>query len=457
MMSLSMNTLGRGLALVWAGLLGAAPVAGQQPGEVEPLTLARAVALAQETHPSVRAARANEAAADAGVGLANAAWYPQLALGASLTQYEEPWLAEPIHSFRPTLIPEFDETLLRGTLSLGWTLFDGGARTGRIRGARAGEAGAAAARSATEQALTARVAIAYLAALTARGVLEAEESAIEALQAERHRVELLLGEGRAARVELLRVDAALAAAEAERVATLARLDLAERNLARLIDRPVELTRAARLEPVRLVEEAALAERPALLERAITASPQLEAARQRVRATEAERQIAKAAWWPVVDVFGAYLGYGSNATDPTAEWQAGIELKYPIFSGGARAKAVSEASARADAVREELRSAELGAEEETDRALNAAIETRARVEALSRAVQHQAEVVRIERLSLEAGAGTQTDYLRAEADLLGARSRLVEARHAEIAARVELARVVGELDSEWLKRNLETAE
>jgi outer membrane protein TolC len=51
--------------------------------------------------------------------------------------------------------------------------------------------------------------------------------------------------------------------------------------------------------------------------------------------------------------------------------------------------------------------------------------------------------------LDAGSGTQTDFLNAEADLLTAQANLVEARHAEIAARVELARVAGELSLDWL--------
>jgi outer membrane protein TolC len=94
------------------------------------------------------------------------------------------------------------------------------------------------------------------------------------------------------------------------------------------------------------------------------------------------------------------------------------------------------------------------DEQVDRALNAALQARARVAAMARAERHQAEVVRIEKLSLEAGLGTQTDYLRAEAELLRARSALVEARHGEILARIELARVLGELTPDWLAENLE---
>ena len=65
-----------------------------------------------------------------------------------------------------------------------------------------------------------------------------------------------------------------------------------------------------------------------------------------------------------------------------------------------------------------------------------------------------EVVRIEKLLLSSGSGTETDYLNAEADLLGARANLARASHAEIAARAELARAGGQLDAAWIDRALE---
>jgi outer membrane protein TolC len=72
-----------------------------------------------------------------------------------------------------------------------------------------------------------------------------------------------------------------------------------------------------------------------------------------------------------------------------------------------------------------------------------------VDSLEPAIARFRELARIERLLLDAGSGTQTDFLNAEADLLTAQANLVEARHAEIAARVELARVAGELNLDWL--------
>ena len=102
----------------------------------------------------------------------------------------------------------------------------------------------------------------------------------------------------------------------------------------------------------------------------------------------------------------------------------------------------------------MRIDEIQVEQEIDRALARTVETHARVRSLRTAVERYIEVVRIERLSLDAGSGTQTDYLRAEADLLEARAGLVEAQHGEMAARAELARVIGELDADWIARTLE---
>jgi len=432
----------------------------QEAPNAEALTLARAVERAQRSYPSVGMAAAAADAASAAVGQASSAWWPQLSTQGNVTRFQEPMLVAPIHGFSQGQIEgiEFASTLIQGNLSLGWTIFDG-KRVNRIRGARAAASGAAVAQVAAEMGLTERVTLAYLRVLTARGILDAIERRTDALAAERRRVEQLLEQGRAARVELLRVDAALAQAEADRVGTETRLDLAERDLARLVDLAPEATRATHLTPVRLTADARLDDRSVLLERALANNTELEAARRAVDVADAERGVAKGSWIPNLTFGGVYQLYSSdNAFDAggrtTTEWNLGLALSYPLFTGGNRSGAVSQANAEARRAQEKLHQAELDTEESIDRALNSALETGALVEALARAERHQSEVARIELLSLEAGAGTQTDYLRAEADLARARSLLVEARHSEIAAWVDLARVVGELTPDWLARTVE---
>jgi outer membrane protein TolC len=58
------------------------------------------------------------------------------------------------------------------------------------------------------------------------------------------------------------------------------------------------------------------------------------------------------------------------------------------------------------------------------------------------------------VALEIGAGVQTDFLAAQADLLAARAGLARARHAEMAAHIEVARLLGMLDEDWIRTNLE---
>jgi outer membrane protein len=172
------------------------------------------------------------------------------------------------------------------------------------------------------------------------------------------------------------------------------------------------------------------------------------------AADASRKQAVADWWPRLDVSGSYLMFTSPSSELQGEWLVGVRLSLPLFTGGARSRAVSTASARAQFAREQYRLTQLRGEEAVDRALGAVLEWHARVEAVGTAVQHLTEVARIEQLALQEGAGTQTDYLSAEAELRRASALLVRARHTEIAARVELASVTGVLSPQWISDMLE---
>ncbi|NIN13444.1 MAG: TolC family protein [Gemmatimonadales bacterium] len=443
-----------GVLLSWMSL-GTASTTTAEPQRDSTLTLHEAVRLGLEYHPTVRAARASEADAAAQVGQALAQRLPQFLGQASLIHFEEPMIVAPFHRLDLSTPPRFEETLVQGQLSLGYTLFDGGARGATINGARARQEVTAARRESAEMTLIADVAGAYLQVLSAHGMLAAQDQSLDALHAERERVRRLFAEGQAARVELLRVDAAIAQAEAERIATAAELDTGERRLARLLGVEPERTRASRLTGVRLIDTVVAVDRTALIGRFESTSPDLEAARQLSQAANWGRRAAIAAWFPRLEVVGGYILFGSAAGDFTGEWQGGVRLSYPVFTGGARARAVAAASARLSVARERYRLAELGGREAIDRAVSAIRQHRAQVEAIATAVDHLVEVARIEQLALEAGAGTQTDFLTADAELRRARAGLVQARHAEIAAWVQLATTTGELSSSWLDHMVET--
>lgn len=425
----------------------------QEPGR---LSLSGAVERALAQFPSVEAARAREEEAAAAVGEAQAGRGPRGRVTGSVTQYQEPMLVTPIHAFTPALIPDFDETLGQATLTVSYTLFDSGATAARVRAAEAQRDAAGAGVGSAEQVLARRVAAAFLTAIGQRQVVEAHDQRLEALRAELSRVQLRFEVGRAAQVEVLRAEAAVASAEAERVRLAAALDNSERELARLIAAPVEETRSDRLASVELVAPQTPV-REALVEEGIAASPAVAQARTQVLAAEAQIAVERAIVRPDLRAVGNYNEWTSSQGDFTGEWNAGLQVTVPLFDGGVTRSRIAKAEAAHRTAQEQVRLAELQVREDVDRAAAALEEAEARAASLAKAVERSVEVVRVQKLLLDEGAGTQIDYLSAEADLLTARASLADARHAAILARVDLARAAGLLTPDWLRENLTSQE
>lgn len=438
-------------ALVALGLaVGASPGwASQSPDSA--FTLVTAVVRALEVHPTVRAADASQQRARANVGEFTAGRFPALSLDGSVIRFQEPMLVAPIHALDAAQI-QFDRTLIQGALRLGYTIWDGGARGSSIDAARTRETVAASQYDLTTMDLVIDVATSYLSVLSATEMLAAHDEGLAALGAERDRVERLLAEGAVAQIEVLRVDAALADANAARSAVAIELDNARQALARSLELDVDEIPTPPT-PVAL-RDVAPPQRDTVRLLAGTSNPELALAQQAIEAARWERKAATSGWHPRLDVIGGLLMFASGSGHFTTEWQAGVQLSYPLFLGGRRSRSVDAASANLSAAEYRFQSAELRLEETVDHVVGTARELRARVVALTASVGHLEEIARIERLSLEVGSGIQAEYLRAQANLREARARLAQVRHTEIAARLELARLTGQLDVAWLEGALE---
>lgn len=419
-----------------------------------PLTLMEAIRLAVADYPTVAASAMKVTEANAIVGEATARRYPEVALTGSVVRYEEPMLVTPIHGFTPALIPPFDETLIQGGATLTYTLYDGGARGSRIGQAKAGAAAASAGQQVAQQALVARVVAAFANVLTHRQVLAATDVRLVALRAERQRAVDRVAVGRGADLEVLRADASIAEAEATRIRVAAARELAELELARLTGWSVDRVRGGELVDVHSADQA-LPSREQLVASALATNPALAQSRQEFQAAEAGVSVARGAWLPDIKLVGAYIDRGSANDAFEGEWSAGAFLTYPLFTGGGRSNRVQRAEASRGASAEQVRLAELQVGEEVDRAVARVTELRARAEALQKAEASLVEVTRIERLALEVGAGTQTDYLKAEADLLATRAELAGAHYGQVIAQAELARATGQLSLGWVTANVET--
>lgn len=416
-------------------------------------SLIEAVDLAHEDFPAVAASAAQMQAAEAAAERAEASRWPSLRVGVSGTQYQEPMIVSPIHGFVPGQTPPFDRTLLKGYGELSYSIFDA-ARGDLIEQARELAAAAGARLDETGQEITRRVVATYLQTLSRSEILAAHRKRIDALEAELDRVRRLKEAERASEIELLRAEAALASAEAQRVQAEADLDVSRRDLARLTGVSAERTSPERLVPLEY-SGPALSGRDELVQEALRASPAMEAARRELGAAGAQVAAARGAALPRAELAGSYVEYGSAEWDFTGEWNLGVRVSVPVFAGGEISSSIGESRARQESAAENLELAELWLSGEVDRTVSAIEGARARVKSLSTAVARSEEIVRIEKLRLETGTGTQTDYLQAEANLLEVSSRLIQARHGEMVSWVELARLSGLLDREWLLQNLET--
>jgi outer membrane protein len=443
-----------GVAVAMALLsTGASAQRGTETGPPGALRLDEAVEMALASYPAVAASAAGVERAVAARREAGGARYPSVHVGGSITRFEEPMTVRPLHGFDPAQPPEFDRTLIQSELNVSYSLFDGGERSARVRRADAEVLAAGADAEGTRAAVTARVAATYLTVLSAGDVADSHERRLDALREEERRVGALLAEGQAPEIQLLRVQAALEAAEAEAVAARGELATAELELARLTGASPDRTRRDGLVAVTLRSGAAPS-RSAAVERALAANPEVESARRAVDAAKASASMVRSARWPKVDAFGTYWERGGGDTSLAGEWGAGVRVSYPLFTGGAVSGRIEQAEAGEWAARERLRLTELEAGRRVDEALAAVAETGARAAALARAVERQEAVVRTERVALEIGAGVQTDFLAAEADLLAARAGLARSRQAGMAAHIELARLLGTLDEDWIRTNLE---
>ncbi|MEQ8329737.1 MAG: TolC family protein [Longimicrobiales bacterium] len=422
---------------------------GALGAQQRPLTPAEAVDAVLSTHPTLLAAVARIEGAEADAARARSAWLPGVVADGGVTRFQEPMIVAPLHGFDPTRPPSFERTLVQGRLGVAWTVYDGGARGARIDGSRAGADAADARRTGAEAGLLEEAAAAYLGVQTARELLRATEAWLEALAAEADLARQRVDEGAAPRVAVLRADAALSDARAQAAAARARLDVAQRSLARLMgvpvtavaDRPMATVRPASATPVERDGPAS--------ETAAVRAARLAAAAAETRVAE-----ARAGRAPSVNAAAGLLTFGSTAGAFDTEWQAGVQVSWPLFTGGARGATVRRSQADLTAARADLRAAELKADEARAGARAAVEEAAARRNALEASVVQWEEVARIEALALAAGAGVQTDFLRAQASLFQARAGRTAAVADEALARVRLARAQADLTPRTLITLLE---
>jgi outer membrane protein len=407
-------------------------------------SLAELVDLAESHNPETRVAweRARRQAADFGV--ARAELFPTLAASAlSQTSRDQVYLNT--RYYRQTT------QSFNLALDLNYTIFDFGARSGRIDAAKAELLAANFAFNDVHRRLIFRVASAYYQLLNAVGQVSAARASLANAQTAQQAAEASLKTGLATLPDVLEARSATAQAEYDLQAALGDEDVAHGNLATALG--ASPTSSI---PVRPIEQIATPDAiegsvEDAIDRAFRQRPDLMQQVAAIRAANSELKQAKAAYFPKLSMDArpdAESLYGLQQTLPwghTADLDGSVtfNLNWTIFDGGARKNELAQAKsdvrarqAQADVLRDQIGNGIWTAYSNLKSALRQRQAAQALLEAASKSYDAALE-------SYHYGVRNLLDVTESQRALARARSADVLARTQVLTALADLAFQTGD--------------
>ncbi len=413
------------------------------------LDLPKALELASQNSPELRAAQSDVEVFEARRDQAASGHWPSLGATAGWTEHRR---GQRLYSAsipgEPAVISHH---MLGADLVLSFPLYSGGRVTASVDAAELDEGSARATSQWTQVDLVYRVTATYYAILAERRLIVALVTAEEAMAKNIERLEALVAERKAAPLDRQRMEVRLTAIVQRRIQEEASLEVQTLSLLSIIGIANEAG------TVQIVGELAAprvtppASSETLLQQALARRLDVQALRSDVRAQERRIEVARAGHRPQLLVQGAYgLRWGlwpseqPDGASPVADvGQIGLYVDVPIFEGGRVGAEVREQQARLSSMRERLRQAELRVSLEVQAAvldLRSAVE---RVELSEATIGQATEAFRVESEKYEAGKSTISEVLSAQSELLDAEAgRSLALADANIAA-AALQRALGD--------------
>ena len=399
-------------------------------------TLADALGRAVANLPEVRAARANQRAAEQTAAQARSAWYPtlDLALGHGRETSNNP----------STRALGSDPTLTRreAEISLSQLLFDGGSASGQVRRFQARAEGAGDQLAHAAETAGARVAQAYLDVIRLRELI-----AIAADNEQRHRetlaqVSRLADVGQGRRADAHQAEARYALAQASLTQLRGQLAQAEAAFLHLTSQPPGLLSDAgsfqALLPASLAAALALA---------LETHPAIRAAQKELLAAQADRDSLRSRF--AAPRLALEVGTSANhdldgLRGANADRYAMLRLRYNLFRGGSDDARVREAEARIDEANANYGKARNDVERDLRQAWQGLTEDRNRLPQLQRYATASAQVVTSYRLQFSIGQRTLLDVLNAENELFAAKSSQYTGAYAVTVGELRVLAAMGRL-------------
>jgi outer membrane protein TolC len=402
-------------------------------------SLPELIDLAETQNPETRLAWERARAQAAALGVARSELYPTLAASA-LAEINAGDTFFGTTFYRQT-IQDID-----GRLDLNYTVFDFGARSGRINASKAELLAANFNFNDAHRRVIYAVEQAYYQLLNAAGQVDAASASLTNAQAVQQAAEDRLRQGLATSPDVLEARSAAAQADYELQAAVGLREIAQGSLAKaLAVSPTTFIRAQPLEQLTIPDsipdtvdqslDKAFAQRPDLMQRLAE-----------VRSVNARIKEARAAYYPKLSLDASATGQSYRAEQDSMPWAntsdlaggVGLSLTWSLFDGGARKNKLARAQAEAAASVANVNAARDTVAEEVWRAYSnlqtAFRERQSALALLTAAGQSYAATLE----SYNHGVRNLLDVTAAQRTLALARSTDVLARTRALSALAELA-------------------
>ena len=406
-----------------------------------PLDLDAAVRIALAENPLLRAAAEGVAAAGETVGVARAAYYPEVGLDSRYRRFDT-------HVFFPSGVPATDTTLgatddWSAGFKLGYSLYDSGVRRAGTQAAKAGLAASREDAQRVRQDVVFGVHGAYYRVLSAEAARSAAVARVERARDHLRLAQTLKDAGSVPQADVLRARVELADSELAMVRAEGEVKIAYGALNTAMGLPAALPVVVD-HPAMSIPDPGGHDPEASLARALEQRPELAAAQERIAAAKHQKEAIAGSYGPRLRA-EASLGVRDAEVLPEDEdWSVGVALQLPIFSGYAKTHRVERATLEAKILEAE---AEALANRVGQEVWAAASDLASAAEAVRQTAELEAEAeqsLALTRARYEAGAGTINDLLDAESTLTQAESARVASELGYRLATALVLRVQGDL-------------
>lgn len=426
--------------------------ANQEKPATRSFTLEQAIDYALAHNPDMQIAIERIGYAEAQLGIALSAFYPQVAARASYENSNNPanvfamivsqrgFTADSMShinnpGYRQNFRPE-----VTGKLSL----FRGGRDYHNSKAAESGIDVAESERSAVRNALIEAVTTSWYAYLAALELQKVNQGSLLAITSQLNQTKTRYDAGTSLKSDVLSLEVKLAEAQDASIRATNSIELSKTSIAHLLgisgNQHFDVMPSSSI----LTKPDLPASVDGLLDLAMAERPEMKAAANQVRIREYQLRAEQGAYLPDVN---AFVSYGQNSQHPGFYGQRdnvtmGVAVEMSLFSGFDTRQRVNAAERKLAEARETERKTKLGIEQEVRIAFLKLEEALARLRVTEASVQAADEALRLVNEERRAGMATVTRYIESEVARNKTRFNSIAAHYDALNAEATLKKATG---------------